>query len=240
MKRLLSMHVAVLLVLGIFVLVAPAQERKLIKAGLLNGKAKSLPKPEYPAEARAAGLDGSVWVDVEIDEEGNVVSAVARTDLQKRKNADGVELDVPPADVLLRDSAEKAAMNAKFSPTLLSGEPVRVKGTIVYNFVHSAPPVPKTLSGGIVNGKAYSLPQPVYPAEALAVRAAGSVVVQVLIDEGGNVISATAVSGHPLLRAAAVEAAKEAKFAPTRLSGQPVKVAGVITYNFVAPTTDSN
>lgn len=59
--------------------------------------------------------------------------------------------------------------------------------------------------------------------------------VQVLIDERGNVVSATAVSGHPLLRAAAVSAARSARFSPTMLSGQPVKVSGVITYNFVAP-----
>jgi protein TonB len=58
--------------------------------------------------------------------------------------------------------------------------------------------------------------------------------VQVLIDENGNVISATAVSGHPLLRAAAQAAAHASKFTPTKLSGQPVKVSGVIIYNFVA------
>ncbi|QYO66445.1 energy transducer TonB [Leptolyngbya sp. 7M] len=70
---------------------------------------------------------------------------------------------------------------------------------------------------------------------ARAVRAEGPVTVQVLIDEDGNVVSASAVSGHPLLRAAAAAAARQAKFSPTMLSGQPVKVSGVITYNFVAP-----
>jgi TonB family protein len=93
--------------------------------------------------------------------------------------------------------------------------------------------VPKTISGGVVNGKATNLPKPVYPAAAKAVRASGAVNVQVTIDETGNVISATAVSGHPLLRAAAVEAARQATFAPTMLSGQAVKVTGVIVYNFV-------
>ena len=58
--------------------------------------------------------------------------------------------------------------------------------------------------------------------------------VQVVIDENGNVISARAVSGHPLLQAVAVGAARQAKFSPTKLSGQPVKVTGIITYNFVA------
>ncbi len=95
--------------------------------------------------------------------------------------------------------------------------------------------VPKQISGGVLNGKATSLPKPPYPPAARAVRASGSVHVQVLVDESGNVVSASAVSGHPLLRAAAASAARGAKFSPTKLSGQPVKVSGVITYNFVAP-----
>ena len=94
-------------------------------------------------------------------------------------------------------------------------------------------PVPKTVSGGVLNGKATSLPKPSYPAAAKAVRAGGAVSVQVLISESGSVISASAVSGHPLLRAAAEGAARGARFSPTLLSGQPVKVSGVITYNFV-------
>ena len=84
-----------------------------------------------------------------------------------------------------------------------------------------------------MNGKATSLPKPAYPAAAKAVRAGGAVSVQVLIGENGSVISASAVSGHPLLRAAAEGAARGARFSPTLLSGQPVKVSGVITYNFV-------
>ncbi|MGD9562280.1 MAG: energy transducer TonB [Pyrinomonadaceae bacterium] len=92
---------------------------------------------------------------------------------------------------------------------------------------------PKTISGGVLNGKATSLPKPPYPPAARAVRASGAVSVQVLISESGSVISANAVSGHPLLRSAAESAAKRAHFSPTLLSGQPVKVSGVITYNFV-------
>lgn len=94
-------------------------------------------------------------------------------------------------------------------------------------------PLPKTISGGVLNGKAISLPKPEYPPAAMAVRASGAVSVQVLIDENGYVISANAVSGHPLLRAAAESAARGAQFAPTLLEGNPVKVSGVITYNFV-------
>jgi TonB family protein len=95
------------------------------------------------------------------------------------------------------------------------------------------PVVPKKISGGVLNGKATSLPKPPYPAAAKAVRAAGAVNVQVTINEQGAVVSASAVSGHPLLRQAAEQAARSARFAPTLLSGQPVSVTGVIVYNFV-------
>jgi len=92
----------------------------------------------------------------------------------------------------------------------------------------------KTISGGVLNAKAISLPKPAYPPVARAAKASGTVIVQVTVDENGDVASAQAVSGHPLLQAAAVAAARGAKFAPTKLSGQPVKVTGVIQYNFVA------
>jgi TonB family protein len=90
------------------------------------------------------------------------------------------------------------------------------------------------ISGGVLNGKAITLPSPAYPPIARQAKASGTVVVQVTIDEYGNVIAARAVSGHPLLQAAAVAAAREARFSPTLLMGEPVKVTGVITYNFAA------
>lgn len=93
---------------------------------------------------------------------------------------------------------------------------------------------PAVISGGVLNGKAIRLVQPAYPPIAKAAHASGAVRVQVLIDEAGNVVSASAVSGHPLLQGSAVSAARGSKFTPTKLSGQPVKVTGVIVYNFVA------
>ena len=92
------------------------------------------------------------------------------------------------------------------------------------------PPIIK--SEGVINGKAKYLPIPPYPAPAKAVNASGTVNVQVTIDELGNVISAKAIDGHPLLRPAAERAAKAAKFSPTYLSRMAVKVTGVIVYNF--------
>ncbi len=89
------------------------------------------------------------------------------------------------------------------------------------------------LAGGVLNGKAIILPQPEYPAAAKAAGAAGTVVVRITIDEQGNVISAVAVSGPPTLQSASINAALQAKFAPTLLVGEPVQVIGIITYNFI-------
>ena len=93
--------------------------------------------------------------------------------------------------------------------------------------------VPKLVSKGVITGEATFLPKPAYPPIAKQMRAHGPVSVQVLIDETGKVVSATAVSGNPTLMHAAEKAALQARFKPTRLSEQPVKVSGVITYNFV-------
>ena len=92
---------------------------------------------------------------------------------------------------------------------------------------------PRRVAGGVLNGRAISLPQPPYPPVARAAGASGPVRVQVLVDESGNVIAARAMNGHPLLQNAAERAARSARFSPTLLGGQPVKVSGVIVYNFV-------
>ena len=95
-------------------------------------------------------------------------------------------------------------------------------------------PVPKKInvSGGVLQGGALRKPAPVYPPIAKAARAAGAVQVQVTISEDGRVIDAQVVSGHPLLRDAALQAARQWVFKPTELSGVPVKVQGVLTFNF--------
>jgi len=92
-------------------------KRAPISAGVLNGKAISLPKPDYPADAKAAGTEGVVVIQVTIDEQGNVSEARAISGPKQ-----------------LQEVSVNAALQAKFSPTLLSGEPVRVTGVLVYNF----------------------------------------------------------------------------------------------------------
>jgi TonB family protein len=96
------------------------------------------------------------------------------------------------------------------------------------------PQPPKIIrkSGGVLQASATKRVEPVYPPLAKAARVSGAVVVEVTADEEGNVISARALSGHPLLKDAAVSAARNWAFSPTMLSGVPVKVIGTITFNF--------
>ena len=95
------------------------------------------------------------------------------------------------------------------------------------------PKPPKVISKAVITGLAIQLPRPTYPPMARQIRLQGQVSVQVLVDESGRVVSARALSGHPLLIVEAQKAALQARFSPTKLGDQPVKVSGVITYNFV-------
>ena len=136
-----------------------------------------------------------------------------------------------------------AASNAA---TKLASTPIDLKTPVVntsqevplINLDSEPPPSPgprpilKPVSGGVLNGTAISLPPPVYPESAKRMRTQGVVVVDVILDESGKVVSANASSGPAVLRDAAVQAALRARFSPTKLSGQPVKVSGVINYKF--------
>jgi TonB family protein len=93
-------------------------------------------------------------------------------------------------------------------------------------------PMLRPVSGGVLNGTAVNLPSPTYPDAARRMRVAGIVTVEVVVDETGKVISARATTGPVALRDVAVQAALRARFSPTKLSGQPVKVFGLINYKF--------
>jgi TonB family protein len=85
----------------------------------------------------------------------------------------------------------------------------------------------RNVNGGVLNGMALSLPRPVYPPIAKQMGASGEVRVQVAVDGSGNVISARAVSGHPLLRSAAETAARQ-----SRMKSEAANSTGQIVYNF--------
>lgn len=97
------------------------------------------------------------------------------------------------------------------------------------------PPKPTTIraTSKVILANVVDLPKPIYPTIAKQAGIQGAVNVQILIDETGRVISAQAVKGSPMLTKAAEDAARRARFTPTRLGDDPVKVSGVIVYNFV-------
>lgn len=185
-------------------------------------------------------------------------SAPATTPAAATNNAAPAPQPVAPAasNNAAKANANKGRTNAKATTvpdlpsastaaTQLSSAPVDVKtmavGTgqavPVINIDEPPPsyaprPILKPVSGGVLNGTALSLPSPVYPDAAKRSRTSGVVTVDVILDETGKVVSATASSGPTMLRDAAVQAALKARFSPTKLSGQPVKVSGVINYKF--------
>ncbi len=90
----------------------------------------------------------------------------------------------------------------------------------------------KPIDGGVLNSKALDLPKPKYPEAARSAKVVGRVTVKILLDEKGNIVSAEAIDGPEILRASAVEAARKARFTLTLIGTRPVRVSGVLTYDF--------
>jgi len=198
-----------------------------------------VPVPQQKEEVQQKQEAKPVKVEQNVDVRKELIADVSQAQLVP-KEVSAKASDVPPVrrgvTTVLGSSDSNAAAAMPSGPgtgTVVTAPPVKI--------ADEPPPPPEEkpkprapISGGVLNGKAISLPKPSYPPIARAAHAAGTVVVQVTIDENGAVVSASAVSGHPLLTQAAVNAARQARFSPTKLSGQPVKVTGVIQYNFVA------
>jgi protein TonB len=191
-------------------------------------------QPDKPAEAKPK--------DQNVDVRKELIAPVAESRVVP-KEVSAKASDIPPVrrgvTTVIGNESTNAAVPIAAGPGSGLGTGT---GTGPVKIADEPPPPPEPkptpprapISGGVLNGKAISLPKPAYPPIARQAHASGTVVVQVTIDENGSVISAHAVSGHPLLQAVAVAAARGARFSPTKLSGQPVKVTGVITYVFQA------
>ncbi|HYN84746.1 MAG TPA: energy transducer TonB [Pyrinomonadaceae bacterium] len=95
----------------------PAPDARLVSGGILNGKAVSKPAPAYPTIAKQARAQGTVVVSVVVGEHGEVVSA-----------------EPVKGHPLLRQAAAEAVRRWKFPPTMLSGRPVKVAGSVTVNF----------------------------------------------------------------------------------------------------------
>jgi TonB family protein len=211
-----------------------------VVGGGLVGAQLSVPNAAYPEDAKSRGVGGNVMVLVQVNRSGEVVSARALN-----------------GDQALQDSAETAAAAAKFSPEKLPNEGNVISGTIIYKFSTNqqaitagplnqgtpaaspvAPSAPATQSnidspvvGGDLAGKQLNVPKAEYPPEARRRRVAGTVKILVRVNKQGKVVSWKTLNGDPLLKPAAIEAARSATFSPEKLGDGP-SVLGTITYTF--------
>jgi protein TonB len=113
-------------------------------------------------------------------------------------------------------------------------------GGVIGGIISSTPvAVPKVatpqrvrVSQGVTEGLILKRVQPTYPPLARSARIQGSVVLQAVIGKDGSIQGLRAVSGHPMLTPAAIDAVKQWRYKPYFLNGEPVEVDTQITVNF--------
>lgn len=192
------------------------------RKAIINGRAINLEKPEYPEEAKNSCANGKVEVLTLIHSwKGEVVAAKAIS-----------------GNELLFRASEKAVMKSKFASSNFSGDnDFYVLGKVVYNFDSLS----KCINVGVVNKRALSLPKPQANLSHFRINEEQIVVVQVIIDENGKVISADAIFGHALLRGACEHAARQTKFPSTLINPGPLKISALLVYKFKPDRTiDTN
>lgn len=239
-KRTLELSIVLGFGVAVFSIGIRAQDPSIVKEAdpqLIGSADYKLPQSAIDAE-----IDGKVMIAIHVEKTGMPTKAVVGGGL------------IWPCDKMPVKELEEVSktlsdtiMTLKFSPAIKDGKPVSKDigltltlknpklsptGAVVKDPV-TAKPVPKHITAGVLNGTATFLPKPRYPAQAKVNRAGGVVPVEVTFDEKGDVIRAGATGGHPLLQIPARESACGAKFRPVTLEAKPLKVTGVITYNFV-------
>ncbi|MCC6327396.1 MAG: energy transducer TonB [Acidobacteria bacterium] len=217
-------------------------------ASVLGQSADSGPKLigsatySMPASAIEAEIGGDVTMAIRVESDGKPSRAVLIS-------GPTWPCGKQPNDALreLSSTLSDTMMSLKFIPASKDGKPIEreiglriaLKNPKLLGLPSpsidpvTGKPKIKQISGGVLNGKAILLEKPFYPAEARKNRDGGTVSVQVMIDEDGNVVRAGAVNGAPTLQWVSRDAACRSKFSRTTLKGEPVKVFGVITYNFI-------
>ena len=206
-----------------------------IRSQVRGPKVVSQPQFNLSPDAAAAGIDGLIGVSLTIDRTGNVKKVV----IHGGPAWPCKDSSAPSQIDSVRESVKKQLMATVFEPSVKDGKPKEVDVSLqfavgeAYRRAASKEQAEKdtasdikVVDAGIINGRAIRLAKPVDR------RMYGIVTVGVTIDEQGNVTNAGAVNGHPFLQESARDAACSSKFSPTILHGKPVKVTGVIVYNF--------
>lgn len=185
---------------------------KCINVGVVNNRALILPKPQLANLSHfRINEEQIVAVQIVIDENGKVISSNAIF-----------------GHALLRQGSEFAARQAKFSPTLIEPGPLKVKALLIYKFKPD-----RTIETDIekddemVLGNATNLISPPDVSCNCRFGSNPEILVQTDVDGQGNVVTSTAISGHPALRQVSEQAARFSKFLPINL-----KTKMIISYNF--------
>lgn len=192
-------------------------EEKSLKLGSYNGSKIAVPKVIDPTAILGKAIVGN---------KGNSLPTIRSGGIG---NGIGISLGSPFGT----EKGTSLTGNINNGQPILEEEPpILPTKKEVIKVVEEKPKVKLLVSGMVLNGKAISLPKPIYPLIARSTQVKGKVIVQVVISEDGNVLEAHIQSGHPLLVSDCLRVAKMAKFSPTFLTGKPVKVSGVIVYDF--------
>jgi len=154
-----------------------------------------------------------ITASTDVDPNANTANGREAKNQQQNAGAEG-ETELPPTPNKENNTDAGGTNNQPQNPAPQPAQPGQKRAPV---------------AGGMLNGRAIYLPLPeVPPGEAT-----GVVLVQVLVDEQGSVVEAKAVSGPQHLQVAAVNAARLARFQPTLLAGEPVRVSGTLSYSFV-------
>ena len=195
------------------------------------------PDPVYPAETAELGYGGTVKLAIKVNKDGKVKVLQAWGPVAPCSSLNDSRIKK------IRESVVDAAQSVVFEPPTKEGKPTEIEMTISYTFDATGKPARskelfggkgRVVEGGVLMGRVKHLARPHYPTGARANRLSGAVPVSVLVDVDGRVIAASALGGHKILQGPAVDAACRSSIEPVQLSGQPVQVTGVITFNFLA------
>jgi TonB family protein len=172
----------------------------------------------YSGLAKAARVQGDVLVETTVSETGDVINA-----------------RVISGHALLQQTALTAARQWKFEPAVYNGNPVKSTGILTFRFTLPAKEDDQDVvsrSEGVIRGNAIKRIVPEYPEQARSEHIEGDVVLEIKINEEGQVYSVEVQSGPKALWDACLKAASQWKFNPTVIEGKPVKVMGQITFRF--------
>ena len=207
---------------------------------IVKAKGKAGPETKnnkFPiVESYREQIDGKYWFPTYAYADDDIIFDNG-ADLRLRMRVKYSDFKVGRGKVTITEVGEAPETDPKTQPQPQSKPqtPPTSQPTPTPSSSETSPEDKAPAEGGFLNGKAIDLPKAAYPEEARKTRAAGTVQVQVLVDETGKVVSATGIFGPDVLRAAAIKAAMRAKFKPTIVGGAAVMVRGILTYDFVAP-----